>query len=99
MAIERSNDSVRLTVTDNVEPEPWYYDGTVAADAFAVTGPSYSYSSKPGDAQLDVVSDDHVSGHFSEDGRTVTGEEAAAFRYASGEVITFHYEWRATLVN
>jgi hypothetical protein len=98
MTIEHSGESVRLTLT--VEPsEPWYYDGATAGDAFAATAPSYSVASMTGDPQFDFVSDDHVSGHFSEDGRTLTGEEAAAYRYTSGEVLTFYYEWRATRID
>jgi hypothetical protein len=98
MAIEHSGESLHLTVTDGVEPELSSYDGTLVADSFAVTGPSYSYAAvSPGDT--DTVVTDHVSGHFSEDGRALTGEEAQVHRFATGEVITFYYDWRATRID
>ena len=99
MAIEHSGESLHLTVTDRVEPESSSYDGTLVAASFAVTGPSYSYCTSSIPCETETVVTDHVSGHFSEDGRTLTGEEAQAHRFSTGEVITFNYEWHATRID
>ena len=71
------------------------YMGTVVANEYSATD-SDGGTWQCGAARLAFRSEGHVSGRFSTDGRSLTGEEGVVFRLESGETITRRWEWKGT---
>jgi hypothetical protein len=89
VAIQRSGESI------DVITEHDHYIGTVVADAYFATDSDVG-SWLCGAARFSFRTEGHVSGHFSADGRSLTGEEGVVFRLESGETITRRWIWTAT---
>ena len=71
------------------------YMGAVVANEYSATdGDGGTW--KCGAARLAFRSEGHVSGRFSADGRSLTGEEGVVFRLESGETITRRWDWTGT---
>jgi len=91
LTIQRSGDSIHfLTEHDQ-------YTGTVMADEFSATetfDPGGLWDC--GSERRPYRFEGSVSGLFSEDGRSLTGEEVALFRLNSGETISRRWHWIAT---
>jgi hypothetical protein len=87
--IQRSGESI------DVITEHDHYVGTVVADAYSATDSDVG-TWQCGAVRFNFRSEGHVSGHFSADGRSLTGEEGVVFRLESGETITRRWEWHAT---
>jgi hypothetical protein len=89
--IQRSGGSIQVLTEHD------HYVGTVAADEFsAADSDSDRGTWQCGAALLGFRTGGHVSGHFSADGRSLTGEEGVVFQLESGETITRRWDWRAT---
>ena len=89
IAIQRSGDSIQV-ITEHDR-----YVGDVMADAFSATD-SDTGTWQCGAARVNFSTEGHVSGHFSADGRSLTGEEGVVFRLESGDTITRRWDWSAT---
>jgi hypothetical protein len=71
------------------------YKGAVVADGYSATD-SDGGTWQCGAARLTFRSEGFVSGRFSTDGRSLTGEEGVVFRLESGETITRRWDWKGT---
>jgi hypothetical protein len=71
------------------------YVGAVVANEYSATD-SDGGTWQCGAARLAFRSEGHVSGRFSTDGRSLTGEEGVVFRLESGETITRRGDWNGT---
>ena len=89
IVIQRSGESI------DVITEHDHYVGTVVADAYSATDSDVG-TWQCGAVRFSFRAEGHVSGHFSADGRSLTGEEGVVFRLESGETITRRSEWRAS---
>ena len=89
IVIQRSGESI------DVITEHDHYVGTVVADAYSATDSDVG-TWQCGAVRFSFRTEGHVSGHFSADGRSLTGEEGVVFRLESGETITRRWEWRAS---
>jgi hypothetical protein len=89
VVIQRSGESI------DVITEHDHYKGTVVADAYFATDSDVG-TWQCGAVRLSFRTEGHVSGHFSTDGRSLTGEEGVVFWLESGETITRRWEWRAS---
>jgi len=87
--IQRSGGSI------DVITEHDHYTGTVAADAYVATD-SDTGTWQCGAARLSFRAEGHVSGAFSADGRSLSGEEGVTFQLESGDTITRRWIWAAT---
>ena len=94
MAIERSGESIHLSVSEADDPSDRLgdYDGTVVEDV--LTGAIKSVSgTNPVCGQGRAES--HVSGRFSTDDRALTAEDVKSLQFSSGETLRAYYEWSA----
>jgi len=89
VAIRRSDDSIDVTTEHD------HYVGTVVGDAYSATD-SDTGSWQCGATRFNFRTEGHVSGNFSADGRSLTGEEGVVFRLESGDTITRRWVWSAT---
>ena len=89
VTIRRSGGSIEIITEHD------HYVGTVVADAYMATD-SDTGTWQCGAARLSFRSEGHVSGTFSADGRSLTGEEGVVFRLESGDTITRRWIWSAT---
>lgn len=90
MVIERSGESVHFFTEHD------HYIGGVVGDEFSATeteDPGGVWNC--GAARLRYRFEGRVSGRFSPDGRSLTGEEVAVFRLESGETISRRWAWIA----
>jgi hypothetical protein len=71
------------------------YIGAVVVNEYSATD-SDGGTWQCGAARLTFRSEGHVSGRFSTDGRSLTGEEGVVFRLESGETITRRWDWKGT---
>lgn len=71
------------------------YVGAVVADEYYATD-SDAGIWQCGAARLSFRTEGYVSGRFSADGRSLTGEEGVVFRLESGETITRRWNWSGT---
>ena len=97
METRRSGESsIRLFIADVQDPGDYYeFVGTVVADEVAAALPPATGTTLCGGVPVPFSAEERVSGRFSADGATFTGEESDTYRLASGEVITYRYTWRA----
>ena len=92
LTIDRSGG--RLLVSTS---EPTSYAGTTDGDTFtATTGKGGSGPLTCGDTRIGFTDEQSVTGRFSDDGRSLAGDEVYSMWLASGATITWHTEWRAT---
>lgn len=90
LVIERSGESIHFFTEHD------HYIGGVVGDEFSATeteDPGGMWEC--GAARLRFRFEGRVSGHFSPDGRSLTGEEVAVFRLESGETISRRWAWIA----
>jgi hypothetical protein len=94
MAIERSGESIHLSVFDADDPSDRLgdYEGTVVEDVLTVAIKSLS-GTNPVCGQGRAES--HVSGRFSGDGRALTAEDVKSLQFSSGETLRAYYDWSA----
>ena len=71
------------------------YMGAVVANEYSATD-SDGGTWQCGAVRLAFRSEGHVSGRFSTDGGSLTGEEGVVFRLDSGETISRRWEWKGT---
>jgi hypothetical protein len=101
MAIQRSGESMVLIydVADVAEGLT-QYAGTGAGKEFTAartTGNGDARIFCSGGQTFDAHTDgSHVSGRFSDDGRTLTATEVGSYRLMSGEALTFRSDWTAS---
>ena len=90
LVMKRSGDSLELWTEHD------HYVGTVSqGDFLAVEIDDAGSTWQCGDRRLRFRYEGKVSGRFSEDGRALTGEEAAVFHLESGETIRRRWSWNA----
>ena len=90
LGIQRSGVSILLMTEHN------HYTGTVVADQFiAIETQDPGGIWNCGAERRRFRMEGSVSGRFSADGRTLTGEEVALFRFNSGETISRRWHWTA----
>jgi hypothetical protein len=89
IAIQRSGGSIQV-ITEHDR-----YVGDVLADAYSAMD-NDNGTWQCGAARFTFRTEGHVSGHFSADGRSLTGEEEVVFRLESGDTITRRWDWHAT---
>ena len=100
MAIQRSGESIRVLISDTSNfSDPWSYDGAVVAEAFSVTGPGFTGFLVCGETHFPYSAQDSITGHFSADGRTMTGEEVDSYRLTLGGTLIYRFEWNATRID
>ena len=94
MAITRATDSIRLTVGYG-----WYdpdtYVGTVVGSDFKALGPSYSGYNVCGTTQHHWRIEQHVSGRFSSNGRSLTATEVWLYKLPDGDEVAYYIDWTA----
>jgi hypothetical protein len=96
LAIERSGESVHLVVFDSGNPSDRYqYDGTIVGGLLTVPPKSFSSAGWCG-GRVEFTGENSVLGRFSEDGHALTAQEVDSLRLSTGEIVTLHYDWRAT---
>ena len=95
MGIIRSADSIHLRVGYG-----WYdpdtYVGTVAGQDFKAIGPSFDGYHACGPAQHHWRIEQHLSGRFSADGRSLTATEVWLYKLRDGGEVTYYIDWKAT---
>lgn len=90
LVIQRSGESIHV-LTDHD-----HYIGTVVADEFSATETEDTGGMWDcGAARLRYRFEGRVSGRFSTDGRSLSGEEVALFRLESGATIRRSWDWIA----
>jgi hypothetical protein len=89
IVILRSGESIQVLTEHD------HYIGAVVADQFSATD-SDEGTWQCGAVRLRFRTEGHVSGRFSADGRSLTGEEGVVFRLESGETITRRWDWKGT---
>jgi hypothetical protein len=91
--ILRSGESIEVSTGQGDD-----YVGTIAGDDFSASE-SYDESQLTwlcGErGQFHYRVEEYVSGHFSADGRALTGEQVALSRLETGETITQRWGWSA----
>ena len=81
-------------ITDVKDPRDYEFVGTVMADEVTAALPPAAGTTLCGGVPVSFSAEERVSGRFSADSATFTGEESDAYRLASG-VITYRSAWRA----
>jgi hypothetical protein len=96
MTIERSGGSVRLIVSLVADPMARLeYEGTDVEDVLTAAIKGRSGKTVCEGSMTDVFNEANVSGRFSEDGRVLAAEELKSFKFNSGEIARFYYDWHA----
>jgi hypothetical protein len=85
----RSGASITVVTEDD------QYMGAVVANEYSATNSGHG-NVQCGAARLAFRSEGHISGRFSTDGRSLTGEEGSVFRLESGETIARRWDWTGT---
>jgi|KBSSwiS6_1023812.scaffolds.fasta_scaffold01624_6 hypothetical protein len=100
LTVERSGDSLRLLASGVSDPSDSYeYNATVAGPEFSGTGTpdsGYVVCGESVSDQLSYRGADSLVGRFSADRNTLTADEELMLQLSSGDVVTYHTEWRAT---
>lgn len=90
LVIQRAGESIDFWTEHD------HYVGTVKQGKFFATEIDDAGSTwQCGDRRLRFRYEGEVSGRFSEDGRALTGEEAAVFHLESGDTIRRRWSWNA----
>ena len=72
------------------------YAGTLSGDELAVTDGGHLDAMQCNGTYVAMDIESRVSGIIVDDGHALVGEEVATARLASGQTLTWLYEWRAT---
>jgi hypothetical protein len=93
MTVERSGESIHLSVADADDPSDRLgeYDGTVVDGVLTAAIKSITGQILCGH----VRAESNVSGRFSGDGRGLTAETVNSLQLSSGETLLIYYDWSA----
>jgi len=98
LVIVRAGESITLHVYLDGDPSDHSsFTGTIRGNEFSAVAPTQSGRTRCDGTPLPFSSEGRASGHFSVDGRTLTGEHTTTAHLGSGETSTSSYEWNATL--
>jgi hypothetical protein len=100
MKITQSDGSIKLEPSYHVMD----YTGTYVGSEFSATGDvplegSLYVTPCPEGPVVQLAGTSALSGHFSADGRLLTATEVNTYPLASGETVTYKWEWQATRLN
>jgi hypothetical protein len=99
MAIQRSGESIRLVY--DVRNFPFLdvtHAGKVMADDVVAASEGWSGAFGCGGVRYEFRFKAKVAGRFSADGRTLSGAEVWSYRLTSGDTVSLHFDWSASLV-
>jgi hypothetical protein len=100
MAIQRPGEAIRILISDADDPsEQWPYDGSVVAEAFSVAGPAFNGWLVCGATSFPYTAQESITGRFSEDGRTMVGEEVDSYSLTTGASLIYRSDWIAARID
>jgi hypothetical protein len=97
MSVERSGDSIHLDISPLDDPDVHIkFDGTVVSGVLTATARNPLQGRVCSGSRVSLGAEFQVSGHFSEGGHALVGQEVRSSQLSSGDTLVFHFDWTAT---
>ena len=88
---------VNVIVADERDPTDRYeYTGVIDRDTLTMADGGHPGALLCNGARVDIQTESRIEGTFVGDGHTLLAEERVTARLASGQTLTWLYEWRAS---